>query len=462
MRVTMKLAYPSHVFHFIANRAHDRGYLLNRNGGKGGVVNYDALELLTSDDASWQHDPDYASFLEKALQAGWLVNEPPPWRPRPRFIDRQHHLQRVQYEVNLVCNLECAHCYCSSSPRAPHGQPTDFVLDVIKQAADLGVLNFDVTGGEPLVRPDILQIIRAIDDHGMIPGLYTNGTLVTREKARALRDAGVTWVQTSLDARTPELHDEIRGKRGAFDKTIRAIKEMKAVGIAVRVAVCLNRRNAHETGAIVELLRDELGVAYGLDRVIPAGRGCSAPEPLALPNEEYYALVNRFVGGTKITAKSCDAIGLGGADGTIEPSCGVGATYLFLKHDGRAALCPTMTEAESPDFAQADLKTVSLAEAWEAHPTFTRFRGMQCENVSVCPSGKRCAGGCRSNAYLLHGRLDSPDEVHCNLNKNPDPTYRRMLEEYEVMRRDGRLPPRNAMAPNARPPRRLLKVLGTR
>lgn len=456
--------HPSSAFHFLSNRATDRGYILHARGKKGGLVNCDALDLLVSDDPAWQSDPAYDDFLEKVVSAGWLTADLAQAKPVVRFVDRPVHLQRVQYEINLVCNLECAHCYCSSSPRAPHGQSTEFVLDVVAQAAKLGVLNFDVTGGEPLVRADALEILRSIGDHGMIPGLYTNGVLVNHEKARALRDAGVVWAQTSLDARTPALHDEIRGKKGAFAKTVRAVKEMQDVGIDVRVAVCLNRRNAHEVREIVDFLRDDLKVTFGLDRVIPAGRGCSAPEPLALPNEEYYAIMQRYFGGTKVAAKGCDAIGLGGASDKINPGCGVGASYLFIKHDGRAALCPTLTEAESPDFVQADLKTMSLEEAWEAHPTFTAYRGMQCENAQVCPSGRKCGGGCRSNAYLLHGRLDSPDEVHCNIYKNPETTYRPMLLEYEEMRREGKLPARRTSAPSSaaalRMPRRLLKVVG--
>jgi radical SAM protein with 4Fe4S-binding SPASM domain len=452
--------YLSNSFHYLSNAASNRAFLLDRTGRRtAGVINRHAFDLLTGDDRSWQRDPDYAPFLEKATSAGWLVPSPPTSPPVVRTIDRRHHLKRLQYEVNLVCNLECAHCYCSSSPRAPQGQPTEFVLDVIRQAAELGVLNFDVTGGEPLARRDIIPVLTEISERGMIPGLYTNGTLVTPEKAREIHDTGVRWAQVSLDARTPALHDELRGKQGAFERATKGVRALQAAGIRVRVAVCLSRRNVHEVDALVEFLRDDLRVDVGLDRVIPAGRGCGGPEPLAIPAAEYYAIIRRFMGRGSVAGKACDAIGPETHGSFIEPSCGVGTSYLFLKHDGRAALCPTMTEAESPDFVQADLTTMSLAEAWENHPTFRAFRGMQCENAAVCPSGRTCAGGCRSNAYLLHGRIDSPDEVNCNIHKNDGIDYRPMLEEYEALRRQGKMPARRTFAKQPAPLRRSLKVV---
>lgn len=435
------MRYLSSAFSCVGNKATRRGYIVSARG-RCSVVNTDALELLASDDPSWQLDPDYRSFFEQSVAAGWLVDSPPAAPAAVRWIDRAVHLRRIQYEVNLVCNLECVHCYCSSSPRAPWGQPTGFVLDLVRQAAELGVVFFDITGGEPLVRDDLVEIVRTIHEQGMSPGLFTNGTLVTEAKAEALRRAGLAAVQISLDARTPALHDEIRGKAGAFDRAIRGLQIFQKLGISVRVNVCLNRRNAHETGEIIQFLRDELKVPFGLDRVIQAGRGRGHDVPFALENSEYYALIRQHLRpGEDITSKACDAVSVDHGR-QIEPGCGVGASYMFIKHDGRAALCPTLTEAESPEFVQADLRQMSLAEAWERHPTFQRFRGMQCENATACHSGKTCRGGCRSNAYLIDGRLDAPDELHCNLEKNGGPTYRRMLLEYEAMRDRGTLPKR--------------------
>jgi radical SAM protein with 4Fe4S-binding SPASM domain len=448
------MRYLSPAFSYLGNTATGLGYVVSAKG-RSSIVNRDAFDLLVGDSA-WQLDPDYRRFLDQCVTAGWLVADRPARLPLVRWVDRAIHLRRIQYEINLVCNLECVHCYCSSSPRAPRGQSTEFVIDIVRQAAELGVICFDVTGGEPLIRNDIVEVIAAIRDHGMVPGLLTNGTLVTEAKAEALRAAGLAAVQVSLDARTPALHDEIRNRPGAFDRAVRGIRIFQQLGIPVRVNVCLNRRNAHETGEIVRFLRDDLKVSFGLDRVIPAGRGQGHATPFALENREYYALIREhLLASEQVAAKACDAISVSNGR-FIEPSCGVGSSYLFLKHDGRAALCPTLTEAESAELVHADLTKMSLADAWEHHPTFNKFRGMQCENASVCPSGKSCRGGCRSNAYLIDGRLDAPDELHCNLEKNDQLEYRPMLVEYEALRARGVLPARTV--PLGRPVRRLAVV----
>lgn len=415
-------------FSYVVNRATQQGYVLSPSGARS-TLNLDAMDLLTSSDAEWQLDRDYAAFLASACALNWLVPAPAAGAAQVRTIERAVHLKRIQYEINLLCNLECQHCYCSSSPRASAGCSTEFVHDLVRQAAELGVLHFDITGGEPLVRKDIFDVLQAVRNHGMTTTLFTNCTLLKPEVAQRLRDLRVAAVQTSLDACTPELHDAIRGREGAFQRALSGIEQLKAHGVPVSVTITLNRLNVGQAAEMVRFMSEQVQVPFYFDRVIPAGRGASGTG-IGLSNAEFFAVMKELERDGRVPQmRICD----GPAqvlEGKIEPSCGVGESYAFIKHDGRMALCPTMTEAESPDFAQADLHTMSLAEAWERHPTFVSTRGMQCQNVQVCPAGKSCKGGCRSNAYLLHGRLDSPDEMNCNLFKNAGDGYHEFLADY--------------------------------
>ncbi|MEO8180960.1 MAG: radical SAM protein [Deltaproteobacteria bacterium] len=436
-------------FSYVINRATGKGYIVSGSGARS-TLNLDAMDLLTAEDAGWQEDADYADFLAQARALQWLVPGPAARAAQVRHIDRQVHLKRIQYEINLLCNLECQHCYCSSSPRASAGRSTEFVLDLVRQAAELGVLHFDLTGGEPLVRKDIFQILESIREHGMTTTLFTNCTLIKPETARRIREAGVAAVQTSLDACTPELHDQIRGRGGAFQRALQGIDALRAEGVPVSVTITLNRLNVGQAADIVRFMT-ALNVPFYFDRVIPAGRAASQ-SGIALSNAEFYAVMRQLEkDGAVPKMRVCEGP-VQISESKIEPSCGVGESYAFIKHDGRMALCPTMTEAESAEFAQADLGAMSLAEAWEQHPTFMRTRGMQCENARVCPAGKTCRGGCRSNAYLLHGRLDSPDEMNCNLFKNAGDSYHDFLGEY-ARARGASAAPEPTSSNSARPSR---------
>jgi len=407
-------------FSFVYNTAKQRGYVLGPDADIA-EINRSAMQLLQSAPSSVR--PEQEKFMDAAKTLGWLTEDGE--RGIVRTIHTEHHLQRVQFEITLTCNLACEHCYCSSSPSAPRGQSTAFIFNVIDQAAAMGVMVFDITGGEPLARRDIFDILAHIRKRGMVPTLFTNGTLVTAAVAQRLKDIGVASVQTSLDARTPALHDALRRGRNAWQRTVDGIRNLKAVGLPVFVSATASRTNVSEIPALIDFVRNELGVVIRLDRVIPAGR--AKTDGIALSGPEFYRLVREM--GVSVT-KVCESPSANVSEDRIEPHCGVGASYCFIKHDGRVVLCPTMTGAESPMFETGSLHASSLEEMWLEHPVFNRFRGMQCRNINRCPAAQICAGGCRSNAYLLHGSLDSPEEHRCNTHKNDTDTYIPFLERY--------------------------------
>jgi len=143
---------------------------------------------------------------------------------------------QVVWDVTYACNLHCKHCYATA------GKPweDELTTEEAKHAIDIfdraGVTIIAFSGGEPLVRPDIMELVRYAADKGIYVAMATNGTLITKKKAKEMKDAGVEFVQISLDGIDADTHDKFRGVKGAFDKTVQGIKNSVAEGFFVEIS----------------------------------------------------------------------------------------------------------------------------------------------------------------------------------------------------------------------------------
>lgn len=345
-----------------------------------------------------------------------------------QFVTFTHHLKRIQLELLLNCNLRCLHCYSESGPGKDKGLSFNQICQLVDEAHSMGVIAIDLTGGEPLLRSDLLEIVCYIRSKGILVSLFTNGTLLRPETAINLKQAGVQFVQVSIDGFSSETHDRFRQKSGSLKKAMRAIEWLKQAGLVVKANIVVNKKNLHEIKPLCEYLQNQLQVCFGLDRLIPAGRARFDDEWTLSP-QAFYDYIRTHWSNDVTVSKVCDSpIGLK----TLEPHCGIGAFYMYIKYNGQAVLCPTMTPAESESFESHNVIHNCLRDVWENGDTFKKYRGVQCRNIQICPSAGSCRGGCRSNAYLLHGEVDSPDEMSCNLNKNATKTYIQFIEEYKL------------------------------
>ena len=177
---------------------------------------------------------------------------------RIRYSGRDDRFPAVLVmNITRNCNLRCAHCYSSSGG----GRFTDMSFEVwkkaIETAADMGVSNVLVSGGEPLVRKDAVELIRLMNDAGMKIGLSTNGTAITEQMARRLAGL-VDYAGISIDGpRT--VHDEFRGVDGAYEASLKGIANAMEAGIKVGLRFSITRLNAPYIGNIFELAKS-LGI----------------------------------------------------------------------------------------------------------------------------------------------------------------------------------------------------------
>lgn len=179
----------------------------------------------------------------------------------------------VVWNVTQRCNLHCAHCYSGSYDRAYPGELTTAEgLSLIADLAEFGVPTLLFSGGEPLMRPDLLQLASAARDAGLRTVLSTNGTRLDAERAQDVADAGFSYVGISIDGIGP-LHDKMRGSRGAFDSAVAGIRAAQSVGLRTGIRFTIHGLNRHQLGAVFELAESE-----GVDRLCVyhlayAGRG---------------------------------------------------------------------------------------------------------------------------------------------------------------------------------------------
>lgn len=190
----------------------------------------------------------------------------------------------ISWNLTYRCNLACEHCYLDAGPK-PQVQTENFsdrseltteecrrVVDEVAKFAPESILI--LTGGEPLLRPDILDIVRYANSKQLWVVVGTNGVRITENLTRILKDAGLRGVSLSLDALTAERHDEFRRVRGAWKNTVDGAKILRSLELPFIVQTTVGRHNVHELQQIAEFARAELAAkVWNLYFLVPTGRG---------------------------------------------------------------------------------------------------------------------------------------------------------------------------------------------
>ena len=176
---------------------------------------------------------------------------------------------------NLIrrCNLTCKHCYATSADKDFPGElSTAEVFDVMEDLKAYGVPVLILSGGEPLMRPDIFEISRRAKAMGFYVGLSTNGTLISGDNIEQIGKVGYDYVGVSLDGMR-EVHDRFRRRIGAFDESLRGIRLCRAAGIKVGLRFTLTQDNVRDLPDLLHLLDDEGIDKFYLSHLNYAGRG---------------------------------------------------------------------------------------------------------------------------------------------------------------------------------------------
>jgi MoaA/NifB/PqqE/SkfB family radical SAM enzyme len=320
----------------------------------------------------------------------------------------------IQWHLTERCNLSCRHCY--QTERCTEELALADIRRGIEEIAEMFdawagfyavsfAPSFNITGGEPLLRGDLFEILSELRRRGYESFLLTNGTLVDRERARLLADFDVKGVQVSIEG-CEDIHDSIRGA-GSFARSADGVEHLLDAGLKVTLNVTLSRLNAKSLKKVV-LFASHLGVQrVGFSRLVPAGRGGSlAAEMLSAQEvkelyESIFALDIRnldIVTGDPVASqfRSATRVSKKKKKGGEAPfgGCAAGVSGLTFLPDGTIVPCRRMP------VPIGNLKTDSLRELWAASPVLEalRDRSRYTGKCGACSRWESCRG-CRAIAY---------------------------------------------------------------
>jgi AdoMet-dependent heme synthase len=207
----------------------------------------------------------------------------------------EYKARLVFWEVTKGCNLRCIHCRATATElSSPTDLSTQSALGIIDQISAAANPILVLSGGEPLYRSDIFQLARYATDKGLRVALATNGTLVTKDVARMIVDAGVRRVSISLDGADAATHDAFRGIPGAFDAAVHGLRNLKSLGMSVQINMTIARHNAHQLPNVLQLARDLGADALHTFLLVPVGCGVDIASEQMVPPDEYERMLNWF------------------------------------------------------------------------------------------------------------------------------------------------------------------------
>jgi radical SAM protein len=335
----------------------------------------------------------------------------------------------LAWEITRACALSCLHCRAEAQPRPdPHELTTAEAKDVIDQIRELGDPILVITGGDPLMRRDVYELLAYAVDKGLRTSLTPSATaLVTPKNLARVREAGVRRVAISLDGPTAEVHDRFRGFSGSFQRTLEIMRDVRDAGLALQINTTASRYNLAVLDQMPEIVAKAAAVQWSVFFLVPTGRGKAEDMVSAEDHERLFHWLYDLSRKTSFDIKSTAApayrrvavqraraeqeaggkatrpvagAGYRFQDGLDRPALGVndGKGFAFISHIGE--VCPS----GFLPLASGNVREQPLVDIYRHSQIFQDLRDPEklkgrcgaCEFRAVC-------GGSRARAWAVSG-----------------------------------------------------------
>lgn len=327
-------------------------------------------------------------------------------------LNRSEYLPRlIAFEVTRSCYLNCSHCRAGASKEKFNNELS--FKEVCKILESISALNKPIvilTGGEPMLREDIYDIAAYGSELGLKMVMAPCGYMLDIDSVDKIKKSGIKTISLSIDGANSDTHDKLRGKKGAFDRVMKAARCAKENGLDFQVNTTVHKNNISELSDIHELAVDLGAKAFHSFLLVPVGRGESMKEQEISPDQ--YEEVLNWIYKTKKESRmffhpTCAPMfnriilqneKVSELKRPLSKGCLGGKSFYFISHTGKVQICGFMEE-EAGDLRK---NSYNFTEIWQESELFNKLRNYdlykgkcgKCEYIYNC-------GGCRARAFSL-------------------------------------------------------------
>lgn len=324
-----------------------------------------------------------------------------------------YRLRSCVWEITLACCFSCKYCGSKAGRARENELTTEECLRVADELAALGCRRVSMIGGEVFLRPDWDEIALRLKRNGVRTAIITNGFLFKPEHIERIKAAGIESVAVSIDG-PQRVHDEYR-QQGSFLRAVRAIDTLSENGVPTTVITTLNAENAPLLEELYSVLRTKPIKAWQIQACSPMGNASEGVDH-RFNAAAVIEFIERHLDEAPFPMGAADNIGYftegesrlrgrreGGATFT---GCRAGLSAIGIDSVGNVRGCESMYDKR---FIEGNLRERSLKDIWEDPEAFAYnrkySRGLLTGACAECPNAGRCAGGCRSYNYFVHGNM---------------------------------------------------------
>ncbi len=330
----------------------------------------------------------------------------------------------VIWEMTQACDLVCTHCRAEAQPgRHPEELTTTEARNLIEQVRDLGPGVFVLSGGDPMKRPDVYDLIAHGRGLGVRMAMTPSVTpLLTDSAIRSLKREGLSRIAFSLDGSSPQIHDSFRGVAGSFARTLEVINVARAAGLTVQINTTVSRHNLADLPALAGLLSERDIALWSVFFLVPVGRGQADQRIAPQEYEEVFELLWSLQRRVPFQIKTTEAphyrrfvLQKLKAERRAEPQADRGHAYASLNvNDGRGFVFISHTGEVFPSGflpeSVGNIRNRHLSELYRETPLMQSLRDAdELEGKCGACEFRRICGGSRARSFALTGNPLAPE-----------------------------------------------------